>query len=184
MRSLLAEIRSIAPRRPLTPSEARYIAERQAQRLLALRNITSPPLPSDFLESLPYVRVEYVDSKHSGISQWHRGHWYVLLSSRDSRRRVAFSAGHELKHIIDHGRAFLMYPATRRTSHKDRVERACNEFASALLMPKIWVRRAWTGGIQDVADLASLFGVSRSAMRVRLEVLGLVERTETERTAA
>ncbi|MHB8512933.1 MAG: ImmA/IrrE family metallo-endopeptidase [Actinomycetota bacterium] len=182
--SHLAKLRALAPMRPLTPSEARYIAERQATRLLALCGITSPPVPTSLIESLPHIRVERVDSRHSGMSTWHRGYWYLLVSSRESLRRAAFSAAHEYKHVIDHGVAQVLYRRTKLQTQKQRAETACNQFAAAVRMPKVWVRRAWTDGIQDLSDLASLFQVSREAMRIRLEVLGLIERRESERSAA
>ncbi len=43
-------------------------------------------------------------------------------------------------------------------------------------MPKVWVRRAWaTERLQDLAKLARRFGVSQTAMRIRLLQLGLME---------
>jgi Zn-dependent peptidase ImmA (M78 family) len=43
-------------------------------------------------------------------------------------------------------------------------------------MPRPWVKRAWTSGIQGLPALAAHFGVSQAAMQVRLDELGLVDR--------
>ncbi len=49
----------------------------------------------------------------------------------------------------------------------------CDYFAACLLMPRIWVKRAWGDGINDQRALAALFDVSTTAMGIRLEQLGL-----------
>jgi Zn-dependent peptidase ImmA (M78 family) len=41
-------------------------------------------------------------------------------------------------------------------------------------MPKMWLRQAWTSGLQDPAALARHFNVSRQAMQVRLMQTGLI----------
>jgi hypothetical protein len=42
-------------------------------------------------------------------------------------------------------------------------------------MPKLWLRRAWTRGIQDPDALAGLFNVSQPAMEKRLRYLGFID---------
>ena len=42
-------------------------------------------------------------------------------------------------------------------------------------MPRIWVKRAWTSGVQQLPALARRFGVSQSAMQVRLLQIGLLD---------
>jgi Zn-dependent peptidase ImmA (M78 family) len=49
----------------------------------------------------------------------------------------------------------------------------CDYFAACLLMPRMWVKRAWSDGINDQRALAALFDVSVTAMGIRLEQLGL-----------
>ena len=56
--------------------------------------------------------------------------------------------------------------------HK-QIERICDHFAASFLMPRSAVKRAWGNGIQDVDALAGLFATSLTAMRIRLDYLGL-----------
>jgi Zn-dependent peptidase ImmA (M78 family) len=62
-------------------------------------------------------------------------------------------------------------------TNEARTEQICDYFAATLLMPKVWVRRAFVNGPQDLHALARTFGVSMSAMNVRLQSLGLIPKT-------
>jgi len=53
------------------------------------------------------------------------------------------------------------------------IERVCDHFAGCLLMPRAWVESAYARGLHDPLGLAQVFGVSPSAMTVRLRQLGL-----------
>ena len=57
----------------------------------------------------------------------------------------------------------------------------CDYFAGCLLVPKKWLRAAWTSGMQTEPDLARLFNVSREAIRTRLSQTGLVARRRAAR---
>jgi len=72
-------------------------------------------------------------------------------------------------------------PDTPKALAEDRLEQACEYFAACLLMPRMWMKRAYFNeGIQDVPSLSRLFNVSWVAMRVRLEQLGFVPAAEKE----
>jgi Zn-dependent peptidase ImmA (M78 family) len=43
-------------------------------------------------------------------------------------------------------------------------------------MPKTWLRRVWTRGLQDPEALAGMFRVSRQAMEKRLHDLGYLDK--------
>ncbi len=57
---------------------------------------------------------------------------------------------------------------------RHKAEMVCDYFAACLLMPRPWVKVAWSRGVQDVSDLAAVLLVSRTAMSLRLRQLGLV----------
>jgi Zn-dependent peptidase ImmA (M78 family) len=59
-------------------------------------------------------------------------------------------------------------------STHDRAERVAEHFAACLLMPRMWLKRDWGRGLQDVTALARRYKVSTTAMRIRLEQIGLV----------
>jgi Zn-dependent peptidase ImmA (M78 family) len=61
---------------------------------------------------------------------------------------------------------------------RDRIiERICDYFAGCLLVPRNWLKRAWSNGIQSPTALAALFNVSTAAIAVRLQQTGIVERS-------
>lgn len=172
MNTIINELRAIAPKRRLEPHEARFIAERQANRLLELTNVDSPSVPSDTVAGLPRITVETVPNLGpSGVSIWTGGRWLLQLNSDDHPLRQRFSLFHELKHVIDHADHDLLH----RTEAVEDIESLCDYFAACALMPKVWVRQAWTARTQDPGQLARLFGVSRQAMIVRLTQLGLLQ---------
>lgn len=100
----------------------------------------------------------------------------MFINGAEPAVRQRFSQAHEFKHVLDNPFVHILYPATPGMSLHVRAEQICDYFAACVLMPKIWVRRAWaTDRIQDLFKLARGFGVSQTAMRVRLLQLGLME---------
>ena len=174
--SQLRELRKLMPKRPVRLAEAIRIAELQATRLLRLSGVTMPAVPDRVVSGFPRVRVEKVYPLGvSGATAWQTGCWQILLNAGEPRTRQRFSAAHELKHVIDHPFVEFAYPAIGTFDSHRRQEQVADFFAAALLMPRPWVKQAWGSGIQDEAELAELFDVSRGAMRVRLRSLGLHE---------
>jgi Zn-dependent peptidase ImmA (M78 family) len=183
-RSALTELREQIPQRALTGGEARQVLERQATRLLRLTETLGPPVPIHVLASeLPRVKVKQVaDLPVSGSAQWNGQAWVLLINASEPGVRQHFSLAHELAHVVWHSTADRALPDTARTAAAERIEWACEYFAACLLMPRLWMKRAYfNAGIQDVPSLSRLFGVSWVAMQVRLEQLGFVPR-EAEAT--
>ncbi len=176
MPSIIKELRALQPQRPLTPIEAFNIAERQASRLLKLSGIIEPHVPGEIIAALPRVRIDVCpELPVAGSSHWSNStkQWVIRLNGDDAPVRQRFTLAHETKHILDHGVADFAYPATSRTSRAERIELTCDYFAACLLMPRPWVKRVYGQGLHEVGALAALFGVSRAAMRYRLDQLGL-----------
>lgn len=184
MRSVLHDLRKLTPVRPLRFAEAFRIAELQANRLLASQEIVGPPVPDEVVTRFPRVQVETVRLGVSGATAWSDGRWQILLNASEPEVRRRFSAIHELKHVLDHPHAELLYPGVPGMSSAERQEQIADAFAACVLMPRMWVKRAWRSGVQDAADLARLFQVSREAMHYRLISLGLAERTRRCEVAA
>jgi len=176
---VLAELRAVLPPRALAPWDAHQVAERQAARLLRRHGVTTPPVPEEVIESLPYVRVRYVKARTLAASaRWSvkQLKWVILVNRDDTLGRRRFSLAHEFKHVVDHRLKARLYRDRRQTSAYLQAERAADVFAAALLMPKPWVKRAfYDEGIRDERVLARHFGVSVAAMRVRIDQLGLLE---------
>ena len=101
--STLALLRGLVPNRRLTFGEAYRIAELQANRLRQHHQIDGPRLPSEIIEQLPHIAVEYdADMPVSGSAIWNGSRWVITLNAGESPQRNRFSLCHELKHIIDH----------------------------------------------------------------------------------
>lgn len=176
--SALAELRELAPHRPLNPYEAQRVAQLQAARLLQMQGITEPPVPEQAIELLPRITVAFNHGPVSGSVCWIGSQWLITIDAREAWVRQRWTIAHEFKHALDAPLMATIYPATNRLSCHQRQERAAHQFAAALLMPKAWVKAAYFDhGITNVISLARRFRVSAEAMRIRLEELGITQRT-------
>ena len=174
--SAIRILRDLVPIRPLTQLEALRIAELQATRLLALSGVKAPAVPEAIITELPKIEVRRVRPWPSaGCTDWVKSTWVIVLNAADIPARQRFTLTHEFKHILDDRFVKVIYPNLPTMSSKVRAERACDYFAGCLLVPKLWLRQAWTSGIQQPAALAHHFGVSESAIATRLSQTGLVD---------
>jgi Zn-dependent peptidase ImmA (M78 family) len=177
MSTTITRLRDLMPLRPLTIIESLRIAELQATRLLELSGVTAPQVPETVITKLPRVQVERISpSPVAGATEWSHGRWLILLNGSDVTGRQRFSLAHEFKHVIDARFLKVVYPPRGGLSSKQQAEPICDHFAACLLMPRAWVKKLWGQRVQNVAQLADLFGVSRQAMQVRLMQIGLIER--------
>lgn len=172
--SLLYKLRAVLPERQLRRYEALRIAELQANRLLELAGIDEPGTPDVLITGLPFLEVilrRDLPEGASGMANWLKPRWVVLLNKTEPAVRRRFSLWHEFKHILDHESMELLYEGM---SQRD-VEAVADYFAACVLMPKKIVKRLYGQGHHETADLAALFGVSEVAMRYRLSQLGLTD---------
>jgi Zn-dependent peptidase ImmA (M78 family) len=176
MRSTITQLRDMVPLRRLSTAEALTIAERQAKALLRLSGATQAPVSEEVIAALPHIQIERAATgKPAAAAQWSHGRWLILLNEAHSRGRQRWSLAHELKHVLDHPFANVLYP--RGNPYGELPERVSDYFAACLLMPSRWLRQAWAAGIRNEPDLARHFAVSREAVRVRLLQVGLIEPT-------
>ncbi|MDQ6741276.1 MAG: ImmA/IrrE family metallo-endopeptidase [Actinomycetota bacterium] len=128
---------------------------------------------------MPFVQVALRrDLPVSGLTNWLKPRWLILLSATEPEVRRRFSLMHEFKHILDHPFIGHLYPDYGGVAHDQRAELAADYFSACVLMPKRLVKRAYFGGQQNLSDLAAEFGVSEVAMRYRLHQLKLVDRPQ------
>lgn len=184
--SILKQLRALAPQeRALTPNEAKQVAERQARRFRRLTGYDKQPmLPSSALLELPRIKVMIaVSLMHAGMSGWdHDSRSYqVVINGQDNPARQRFTLAHEYKHIIDYTSHETNFQSFGSYSAYDQAEDVCDYFGGCLLIPRHLLKSAWSDGIQNVRDLAQLFGVSKAAMRVRLRQTGTVPRGRHDR---
>lgn len=104
------------------------------------------------------------------------GQFIIRINRHDSEQRQRFTAAHELGHFLLHrdqiGKG-VVDDALYRSNLSDKREAEANRLAADLLMPdhliEDWLDRARALDVDDIPlYLAERFGVSESAMRIRL----------------
>lgn len=100
----------------------------------------------------------------------------ILFNDREPEVRRRFTIAHELGHfVLQHGHAFRDPNKNFSIGNYDPREVAANKFAVELLMPEVAVRQfVEKEKVYDAQVLADRFGVSLTALRFRLENLGLI----------
>jgi Zn-dependent peptidase ImmA (M78 family) len=174
--SVLALLRGLVPKRPLSHQETLRIAELQANRLLQHFQIQTTAVPSELIADLPRVRIDFeLLLPVSGAAHWSGRYWVISLNAADHPSRQRFSLAHEFKHIVDHVGKDYLYADRPHMSAHEQAEKVADYFAGCLLMPKRVLKRLWGEGHQDSGQLADLLDVSTRAITVRLDQLGLTE---------
>lgn len=181
-RNVLTTLRSLAPSRTVSLSEALRIAELQANRLLLICGIQQTPVPTRVVSDLKRVSVEYdfdMPDQASGASDWdnRRRRWVITINGHQPETRQRFTTLHEYKHIVDHGQPGLHDAGNRLYYGLPAAEFVADFFAGCLLMPRLLLKRTWGTGVQSVRDLAFRFDVSERAMEVRLRQVGFTPKT-------
>ncbi|WP_084477460.1 ImmA/IrrE family metallo-endopeptidase [Actinokineospora enzanensis] len=179
--SIIKQLRALMPNRPLELHEAKSVAERQATLLLELLGQRESAVDVGLITKLPRIEVKVEPipkaADISGVSQWSRGRWLIVVNREDSPTRRRFTLSHEFKHVLDHPFINEIYSelgSTEKERHR-MTEQICDYFAACLLMPRGWLKSAWASGIQSPAALAAKFNVSEAAMTIRLRELRLIE---------
>ncbi len=173
---LVMRLRALSPAWSISRSEARWIAEHQAQLLLSEAGITAPPVPERIVSELAGVNVYLlaqmpVKGLLSASQPSGRGGDILIDSALPlPERRVALL--HELKHIIDGGHAAKL----RRLGSQTSGEALCTDFAMSVLMPAPWLRADWQTGHRNRSALAERYQVPAEAVEHRLHALGFLKR--------
>lgn len=96
----------------------------------------------------------------------------ILLSSIDSNNRRRFTCAHELGHHLRGDANDVERRDEKASWGSDPKEIYANSFAAAVLMPAAYFRRL--AADRSVGELASIFGVSAAAVRLRCKNLDIV----------
>ncbi len=176
-RRVIATLRDFVPIRPLTRIEALRIAELQAVRFHELLELEDGVAPDAAFADLPRLQVEKISPLPvSGAAQWSNGRWLILLNASEPVVRQRFSLAHEFKHILDHRFIDVLYERVPNVDRGPFIEQVCDYFAGSVLVPRRWLKRTWSNGIQHPRELARRFGVSQAAITVRLNQTGIGRR--------
>jgi len=181
MKALIAELRGIAPKRPLTYGESLQVARVQAARLRRWAGAEQPDINLIWLVKQHYVPVHFVPSyklgEESGLTTDQvSGRVEMFINQGEPDVRQRFSLLHEFKHVLDFVEAPLLHSQLGRGDGKVQgimIESIANEFAGHVLMPTALVKHEWFAW-QELTTVAALFNVSTEAMARRLEKLGIL----------
>lgn len=132
---------------------------------------------TSLLNTIPDITVEYLPlpSSISGSLSRRGKTWIIRINSLHHPHRQKFTLAHELGHYVLHKNECDSFTDTVffRGMSNDNIERAANQFASELLMPKGRVDKLINEcGVRNIGDLATHFGVSAVAMLNRIKDLG------------
>lgn len=120
---------------------------------------------------LPIYSVDLPDGV-SGMLKRVGDQFECYVDSSEPAHRQRFTAAHELGHFVLHrdslGETHADNYLLRAEGMTSRQETQANYFAADLLMPMNLISDAMEGGIREVEDLARHFGVSETAMSIRL----------------
>jgi len=181
MRALITDLRTIAPKRPLTYGESLQVARVQASRLRRWAGAEKPDINLIWLVKQRQVPVRFVPSyklgEQSGLTTDQvAGRLEMFINDGEPPLRQRFSILHELKHAIDFDDAPVLHAQLGRGNHTVKgtmIEAIANDFAAHVLMPTPLVKREWFAW-RDLATVANIFNVSTEAMGRRLEKLGIL----------
>lgn len=152
----------------LRRAATRKSPEAAADLVLSNFRFRGPSIDVDrILEGLG-VGVQYVPSSAwSGAVNSNEQGAVVWVRSTDARVRQRFTLAHECGHLLLHDFGVAYRDDTFSGNPR---EAEANAFAASLLMPKAEVLRAFSD-VRSADKLAKAFGVSLSAMQIRLSVL-------------
>lgn len=131
---------------------------------------------ADFMQLLrrwPELKVSLEDLDGPGyLVVLGGGRGELLLRSRDSLTRRRYTLAHELAHWYL-ANEWDEYSDVLHSRRQSRIERWCDRFAAALLLPIDLVRSdidalSNAGALNSTAELAGVYQVSRSAMLRRV----------------
>ena len=110
----------------------------------------------------------------SGFLIKEAGRYLIYINMTESHERKRFTIAHELSHFFLHASKLEEgqgVPMLNRNGYVHNEEREANHLAADILMPyELLKSRVKDADIQGVQDLAKAFGVSLSAMKIRLNI--------------
>ena len=161
--------------RPMGECRILQLVEMQAHGFVKQAGIRRVPVPAEIVSLVDQqpveVRVVPLDIYRGGV--WRTGAgWVIQLNENDTDVAKRFTLFHEAFHILARSKGI---PAFRRKGGEDPLfhEMLCDHFAGCVLMPAEWVKEQWAK-VNDLDQMARTFGVSDTAVFVRLRLMGLV----------
>jgi len=145
-------------------------------------------LPVDVVALIEALGIDYFEEpmpeKNSGRIDYNDPFCMITVNANEGPQRRLFTAAHELGHYLLHrdlldGKKHMdrLYSEGGNDNPNSplspRHEVQANNFAADLLMPSGVLKAEYDPALDNVRALAELCGVSRSAMEIRLQALGI-----------
>ena len=147
-----------------------------AQRYLKKGGVRCPPVPTELFsladkQHTIEARLLPLKVYHGAIWRLREG-WIIQLKDGDKPATKRFTLFHEAFHILAHCKSTPVF-RKRGSLQGSFNELLADHFAICILMPGEWVKEKWTE-VKDLARMAEIFDVPKSAMCIRLRRLGLI----------
>lgn len=156
----------------------------KARSVIKENSLCSLPINVEALCSSLGIEVQYVDfaaiesevnMEISGAILKRDKVYTILVNEDDPDVRARFTIAHELGHYYLHMKNDNRKIITSFRRDQSPRETEANKFAAELLMPKVLIEEEYDKMVIPVSDtLAKKFNVSKPAMRIRLDGLGLM----------
>ncbi len=129
------------------------------------------------------VKKAYLESDVSGMMEKYEDTYLLTVNATDSLNRQRFTIAHEIGHYMLHRHLIgdgLTDDRAYRSTHRSKYfntrigpneETQANKFAVTLLMPYSAIRNDWLSNQYTVESMAKKYGVSKSAMAIRLDLI-------------
>ena len=132
---------------------------------------------------------EPMDKGQSGAIELKDGKYTIRVNYLDPRQRQRFTAAHELAHYLLHRE--MLVKQGRLARHADSLydehaqknvavpfnphhEVEANKLAAEIIMPRQEIERLYDPTKDNFEEVAKQLGVSKSALVIRLKILGLL----------
>jgi hypothetical protein len=159
-------------------------AERPNEMEIVSRYLSAAPVDVDGLAhdlGINVVRSDEVGPNVAGMIARDRRRggpsgFVVTVNANDNRRRQRFTLAHEIGHFLLHRDLMddgIVDDTMYRSPLGEWYERQADRSAGDCLLPANLVRAEYRTGNRSLSGLARTFDVSRKAMRIRLDQLGL-----------
>lgn len=144
-----------------------------ADQLRIRYGMTEPPINAGLVIFDYPVRVVLRDwnSELSGVFVRGKAISHIGLNANHPVERRNFTLWHEFYHFLEHKDVLLC--EDNQYTVRSRLEQEADLFAANLLMPEEWVREYFARFKGNCRALARRFGVSITAMEIRLQRFGL-----------
>jgi len=152
------------------------LAEKLAQKYLAVGNVHSPPVPTAIIslcDKRREIEIHEVPLKVYHGAIWRlTDRWIIHLNENDTAPRRRFTVFHEAFHILAHVNTTPVF-RKRGVKRGSFNELLADHFAGCILMPREWAKEKWAE-FHNIDKIAEIFEIPKSVAWLGLRHTGLI----------